>query len=496
MEKNLPLHLQDIIFASADKAISRRISLAEKAGKIKKIAPRLYTGKLDKEPADLIRRNIYQILGTQYEGAVLSHRSSLEFMPTESGSLFLTYTYTKKIELPGIVLRILEGPGPIQGDNKFRGELYVSQEARAYLENMQVAKRSGGNSKILPIKEIEEKLEKKIRVHGEAAVNALRDKAKEIAPLLRMEKEFEKLNQLISSLLTTQTPKGLISASAKARAIGIPFDSDRLQLFEFFFAELQQHDFKNCPEKNITDKSFTNFAFYESYFSNYIEGTKFSIDEAKEIIETQRPMAARNEDSHDILGTFQLVSNRQEMKTTPKDGKHLLDILKYRHKILLSARKDKYPGQFKEKVNFAGDTQFVDPELVRGTLIKAFDYYNQIRSPFAKAIFMMFMVSETHPFEDGNGRIARVMMNAELVAGGQSKIMIPNVFRDDYIGALRRLTRKSAPAPYINMMLSVYEFSENVYGDNRDEMEVYLRSCNAFYEDTEGRILQITPREK
>lgn len=109
---------------------------------------------------------------------------------------------------------------------------------------------------------------------------------------------------------------------------------------------------------------------------------------------------------------------------------------------------------------------------------------------------MMFIVSETHPFEDGNGRVARMMMNAELVAGGQSKIIIPNVFRDDYIGALRRLTRKSEPDPYIRMMSRAYEFSENVYGNNRDEMEEYLRSCNAFYEDTEGKILQIIPREK
>ena len=29
---------------------------------------------------------------------------------------------------------------------------------------------------------------------------------------------------------------------------------------------------------------------------------------------------------------------------------------------------------------------------------------------------MMFLVSEVHPFVDGNGRIARIMMNAELVA--------------------------------------------------------------------------------
>jgi hypothetical protein len=37
--------------------------------------------------------------------------------------------------------------------------------------------------------------------------------------------------------------------------------------------------------------------------------------------------------------------------------------------------------------------------------------------PFKRAAFMLFLISEVHPFIDGNGRVARVMMNAELVAG-------------------------------------------------------------------------------
>lgn len=47
---------------------------------------------------------------------------------------------------------------------------------------------------------------------------------------------------------------------------------------------------------------------------------------------------------------------------------------------------------------------------------------------------MMFMISEVHPFNDGNGRVARVMMNAELVRADQSRIIVPTVFREDYTG--------------------------------------------------------------
>jgi Fic family protein len=61
----------------------------------------------------------------------------------------------------------------------------------------------------------------------------------------------------------------------------------------------------------------------------------------------------------------------------------------------------------------------------------------------------MFVISEIHPFLDGNGRIARVMINAELVTTGQTRIIIPTVYRDDYLGALRRLTRNNDPQVYI-----------------------------------------------
>lgn len=105
---------------------------------------------------------------------------------------------------------------------------------------------------------------------------------------------------------------------------------------------------------------------------------------------------------------------------------------------------------------------------------------------------MMFVLSEVHPFLDGNGRIARVMMNAELVKGGQSKIIIPTVYRDDYLGALKKLTKRGDSKPYVKMLQRVHEFSENIFGDNMDEMQQYLKQCNAFLEPAEARLKIIT----
>jgi len=154
------------------------------------------------------------------------------------------------------------------------------------------------------------------------------------------------------------------------------------------------------------------------------------------------------------------------MNRVPKTKEEFFKILLYRHKILLSARTNKNPGQFKDQNNRAGETYFVDFKLVKGTLAKGFEFYQSLSHPFAKAVYMMFIVSEVHPFIDGNGRMARVMMNAELVREKQSKIIIPMVYCDDYMGALRKLSRQSDPDPYIRMLQRAHEFSKNIFGEN------------------------------
>jgi len=488
MENNIPIHLQEIIFATSDSALNRQLGKLEEKGQIKKIAPRIYTSNFNEPTEVIIRRNIFTILGKLYPGAVLSHRSALEFKPTTANQLFVTYTYTKKIELPGITIRFMEGMPAIEGDNPFSGELFVSQQERAFLENLQSSRQVGPISKTITLPEIETKLEQIVQVKGEEGLNQFRDKAREIADKLGMQSEFEKLNRLISALLTTKPSKILKSPLAVARALGNPYDRLRIELFEKLFIELKQQPFKDDPDKNKEQTAFRNFSFFEAYFSNYIEGTIFEIEEAKIIIQTEMPIPNREEDSHDILGTYKLVSNQKEMSTTPSNPDQLINLLQYRHQLLLGARTSKNPGQFKDKNNRAGETHFVDHQLVRGTIIKGFDYYQALTDPFAKAAYIMFMISEIHPFLDGNGRIARVMMNAELVKANQTRIIIPTVFREDYLGALRRLTRNDNATTYIRMLQRTQEFSTTLIANNMEELEDHLTLSNAFKEHDEAKL--------
>lgn len=480
------METKEIIFGSSEYNESKRISSLIKKGLFRKIAPRIYSANFNEDAAVIISRNILLILGSLYPNCVLSHRSAFEYKPTETGNIFVTYSYTKKIRLPGVTINFLAGNGPVDGDNKLYADLYVSQRERAFLENLQITKSIGPSTKTLSLPEIEEKLDKILTVHGEAALNKLRDKARNISKELGMEKEFDKLNKIIGALLSSKPSSILTSPVAIARAIGSPYDSKRIETFENLFRYLKNQEFPFKSEKNISAQSFRNFSFFESYFSNYIEGTKFLVEEAKKIIDTSLTIPSRDDDSHDILGTYQLVSNKHEMKILPGSGGALIDILQQRHIVLLSSRLNKKPGQFKEVDNRAGNTLFVSHSLVRGTLLKAYEIYQALDHPFARAAFIMFLVSEIHPFNDGNGRIARVMMNAEFVNKEQTKIIIPTVYREDYLLSLKKLTNTGDPEAYVNMLLKAWNFSEKLHFDDFDEMHKFLISHNAFHEPDEG----------
>ncbi len=489
MAKKILENISEIIMATPDKASSSKRTAMLKAGIIRKIASKIYTSNMEEEPNVIIRRNLFFILGQLYPHAVVSHRSAFELKPTETGDIYLTYSYTKNHDLPGVKVHLIKGPMGTEHDMPFIENLYISSAERRTLENLQKSRTRDGNSKCLERTFVEEHLERILQVSGEDGLNAFRDRARIIAKELSMMNEFETLNKIIGALLLTRPSDILSSSSALARIKGEPFDSNRVKLFEILFFALHNEIFNDIEEENVENASYRNFAFFESYFSNYIEGTEFEIEEARQIIETGVPLPTRTADSHDVLGTFQIVSSRREMRRTPSNVDEFIEMLQDRHRIIMAARPQSAPGMFKMQNNRAGDTHFVDYTLVRGTLRKGYELYQSLEHPFAKAIFMLFLVSEVHPFSDGNGRISRIMMNSELVAANQSKIIIPTVFRDDYLNALRRLTRRGDASVIIRAMSRVRLFSKNIVGDDFEATRLYLEQCNAF-KDTDGYILR------
>jgi hypothetical protein len=91
-------------------------------------------------------------------------------------------------------------------------------------------------------------------------------------------------------------------------------------------------------------------------------------------------------------------------------------------------------------------------------------------------------------FAHGNGRVARAMMNAELVAGLQRRIIIPTVYRDDYLLALRALSRQVIPEPLVKMLDYAQAFCAAIdFADLHRAIDA-LRACNAFERDTDARL--------
>ena len=483
LRKMLKNTVMEIIMGDSDRMNSLRRSQMIKQGTLRKISSLVYTTNMNDSADEIVSRNLFYILGQLYPHAVISHRSAFELKPTTEGHIYLTYKYTKKVKLPGIIVHLLEGPAGSDKDMPFIENLYISSRERRLLENLQPSRMMGGVTKCLPRTQIEEYLERILQAGGETALNELRDKSRLVADELEMQDEYRLLDNMIGALLSTRDARFLSSQSALSRLAGDPFDLERVSLFDILFKELKQQVFQDIEEPNIEKSSFRNFAFFESYFSNYIEGTEFELEDALQIIETGQPLPARNADSHDVLGTFQIVASRREMRRVPNNPDDLIDLLQSRHRVMMAARPDKSPGMFKMKNNRAGDTHFVDYHLVRGTLKKGFEYYQALEHPFSRALFMLFMISEVHPFTDGNGRISRIMMNAELVAANQSKIIIPTVFREDYLNSLRRLTRKREPSIFVRAMSRVREFSSNITGDDFGQTRQYLEKCNAFKDE-------------
>jgi Fic family protein len=196
----------------------------------------------------------------------------------------------------------------------------------------------------------------------------------------------------------------------------------------------------------------------------------------------------RPDDAHDILGTYHIVSDAAEMKTLPSDFEDFLTLLRRRHAALMEARLDKNPGAFKTKITRAGSTVFVAPNLVTGTLEKGFAFLQGLAEPFQRAAFMMFLVSEVHPFTDGNGRVARIMMNAELVAGGQERIIIPTALRTDYLGPLKALSHNANTRPLIRMLDRAQEYTHAVDWRDLDTARNMLEQTNAFAEGEDAQL--------
>lgn len=463
---------------SLDKKTAKKLSYLANDQKIRRIYRGIYTENLTDPIEKVVKNNWMQIVSYIVSKGILSFRTAVDLKPTPYQKgwdiLFVTSSYVKTIKLPGLIIKVYKGNYDIYCEQVLPN-LAKSNIPRMLLENLTSIK-SPVLKGIKTIGEagIEKYLAKELQIYGEERLNQIRDEAKKIAADLGYENEYSKLMQIISTLLSTSDAASLKTRYAKSVAKKEPYDENRLQAFENLSIYLQKCLFKQRAY-HFTTTSFRNLSFFESYFSNFIEGTEFVIDEAEDIVFKGIEINQRHADSHDVLANYYLTNDYSEMCKTPKNATEFLNVLKTRHAYLMKERPEKRPGEFKDMPNRAGNTYFVEPKNVIGTLTNGFEIYQLLNEGLPRALFMHYLVSEVHPFNDGNGRLSRIMMNSELVKAGLVKIIMPTVCRDNYLGGLRRATRDQFFQTYCKVMDQVQAYTESIdwadYGEARAKIE-------------------------
>ena len=100
-------------------------------------------------------------------------------------------------------------------------------------------------------------------------------------------------------------------------------------------------------------------------------------------------------------------------------------------------------------------------EAVRDLMPAFFELLENEPEPFVRAILGHFMFVYIHPYSDGNGRIARFLMNVMLASGGYSWTVIPVDKRDDYMEALEKASVDTDIEYFSNFLATLIEESSN-----------------------------------
>jgi len=486
----------EVFFASNDAAQARQLQRRAKGGELQRIAPGVYALAGSKEDvASRVRRHWQILAGHLVPDAVVSHISALTRGLTDAGYVSLSHPtrFNRIIKLPGVDLVLLKGAPAQPGDLPLgTTSLYWASRHRALLENLgrvttERPTRAGKTA-------VEERLVSILNASGEAALNQVRDAARAIAPALGAEKAFHALNSMVGLLLKTHLKGQLRTRHGQLVARGTPVDAEKMMRFELLATALRTAALPTIRDAAPDGDAKVHFAFIESYFSNYVEDTKFSIEEAEAIVLRNITISGRPNDSHDVLGVFNQAMREGTRDSVPPPDSAFVAGLQARHRTMLDRRPEANPGEIKTTANFAGTTQFVLPAFVRGTLQEGSTLALSVPEGLARAIYYAFLVSETHPFDDGNGRLSRLIMNAEMSRLGLCRIIIPTLFHPQYVGCQRALARANEPDGFIKALAFAARWCAGFSYADLSALLASLRATNAFEESpTQYKLLSPAP---
>lgn len=227
-------------------------------------------------------------------------------------------------------------------------------------------------------------------------------------------------------------------------------------------------------KKKIRDNLKEYFRIGLTYSSNAIEGNSLTETETKIILEDGLTIGGKPLREHlEAMGHSQAyellykLSKKNEIKE-----KNILQL----HKLFYYHIDLKNAGKYRKQQVFITGTEFVppSPKKVPALMQKFISDMETIRPKLHPVEFAAILHKELvtiHPFTDGNGRTARLVMNLALLQSGYVVTIIPPILRADYINSLKHSqTEPKDDKPFINFI------STMVYESQKD----YLRMINSF----------------
>lgn len=185
-----------------------------------------------------------------------------------------------------------------------------------------------------------------------------------------------------------------------------------------------------------------------TYTSNAIEGNSLTESETKVVIEDG--LTVKGKPLHDIyeaVGHAQAYDHIYELvEDRPLQEEDILTL----HRMFYRQIDEKNAGNYRTvQVFISGSHHRLPlavrvPELMAG-FVEWFNTHEKKLSPveFAALVHQKFVF--IHPFVDGNGRLARLLMNLALLRTGYTISIIPPILRGEYIATLERAHEDEAP---------------------------------------------------
>jgi Fic family protein len=184
-----------------------------------------------------------------------------------------------------------------------------------------------------------------------------------------------------------------------------------------------------------------------TYNSNHIEGSRLTHDQTRYIFETNtigiEGESIRVDDIIETTNHFRcidLIIDRAEEKLNEGMIKELHFILK---SGTSDSRKDWFAvGEYKRLPNEVGGFETTAPENVHKEIKSLLKEYNSIKRKSLEDIIDLHQRFESiHPFQDGNGRVGRLIMFKECLASGHVPFIITEDLKMFYYRGLREWNR-------------------------------------------------------